>query len=268
MKKNNIKILTLLIILAYSAPCAYGIINVLLVDDSEGQSIQTAWTSAITDLGHSATVETLGTNANTTSNLNQYDLVIWSVGDRAYENLTAQNWSTMTQYANGGGKLIYAGGHSVYDEDIVGHTAIESFFGVTNTRFNMPMWGTNTAITGTSTSTPFGTATYQIVQDWAGGQYGDMFSGFGVSTGTALVNQPIVTNGAPGPYVVAQNSSGSAQLWGLDLNHINAADREIFLQRSFESLAVIPEPSATGILLGIITLLTVSQRRKASNKSQ
>ncbi len=236
-------------------------INVLLIDDSEGLAIQSAWTNSLTNLSHSVTVETLATNGNPTSNLTQYDLVIWSVGDRAYENLTTLNWSTMTQYVNDGGKLIYAGGHSVYQENLVGHPTIESFFGVTNTAGNMPMWGTNTSITGTSASTAFGTESYQIVQDWTGGEYGDMFSGFGVSTGTALVNQPIVTNGAPGPYVVAQNASGSAQLWGLDINHIAASDRDIFLQNSLEALA-IPEPSMLGLYLGVVALATIAQRRK------
>lgn len=233
--------------------------NVLLIDDSYGQPVQAAWTSALSSLGHNVAVESIPNGGNPTVNLASYDLVIWTVGDRAYNNLTVGNWSTMTQYVSSGGKLIYAGGHSVYEEFLVGHAAIESFFGVTNTLHNMPMWGSNTTIVGTGNSPTFGTASYTIPASWTGGQYQNMFSGFGVSSATALVNQPILNGGSLGPYVVAQNSANSAQLWGLDLNHIAPADRQVFLSNAIQSLA-IPEPSA--LVVSSVGLVMILARRK------
>lgn len=238
-------------------------VNVLLVDDSEGQPVQLAWVTTLESLGHSVVVEAVTLDGNPSANFSDYDLVIWTVGDRAYGNLTSSNWAKITSYADQGGKILYAGGHSVFEEFLVGHAAIEAFFGVTNTHLNMPMWGANTTISGTGESPVFGTAAYSIVQDWAGGEWGDMFSGFGVSTATPIINQPTVINGAPGPYIVAQNSAGTAQLWGLDLNHIVPADREEFLGKAMTNLAV-PEPtSAILIGLGLGALLL---RRKRSER--
>ncbi len=251
--------LTFLVLLGGLTPCAPAA-SILLVDDSEGLPIQPAWTSTLSQLGHSVTIETIAPTGSPTLDLSNYDAVIWSIGDRAYENLTAQNWATMTQYVNAGGKLIYAGGHSVYQENWVGHAGIEAFFGVSGTLYNMPMWGSNTTITGVAGGSPFNNSTYTIVPYWAGGQYGNMFSGFNVSTGTALVNMPVVTNGAPGPYIVAQNAAGTAQLWGLDINHVAEPDREAFLAHSLEALGV-PEPS-TALLFGSLTVGLLGLRRR------
>ena len=248
-----------LILLAPLA-CTSQAANVLFIDDSRGQSIQSAWITTLNGLGHSVTTEAIPAAGNPTVSLSGFDVVIWSVGDRAYENLTVANWSTMTQYVNGGGKLVYAGGHSVYEEYTVGHAAIENFFGVSGTFHNMPMWGANTSISGSGGSSPFGTSSFAIVQSWSGGEYGNMFSGFGVSNGTALVNQPIVTNGAPGPYVVAQNSAANAQIWGLDLNHIAEPDREAFLGYALQAIA-IPEPSCA-VLMSLTTLGLLGVRRR------
>ena len=240
---------------------------ILIVDDSEGQSIQTAWTDTLSAIGHSYAVEALGVNGNSVSDWSIYDAVIWSVGDRAYENLTTANWSTITNYASGGGNFLYAGGHNVYDEDLVGHSTLESFFGITNTRYNMPMWGSNTSMSGTGLSANIGTDSFDIVVDWTGGEWGNMFSGFGTSSATGTIFMPTVTNGAPGPYVGAVNNN--VGIWGFDINHIaNSQDRISILDGTLNDLGVtvaeVPEPSTLAILaLGLMGLASRKFKKQA-----
>ncbi len=223
--------------------------SVLLIDDSRGLSVQGAWTTSLSNLGLSYSVETISPSGNASTDLSLFDTVIWTVGDQAYQNLTSANWATMTSYVSGGGSLIYAGGHSVYEENNVGHAAIESFFGVSNTRYNMPSIPASTTASGTGNSATFGTTTYGI-NHWSGGYYnGTMMSGFNTSTGIGLVGLPVGSGG--GPFIVATNAVGNAQLWGLDLNQVASADRDAFLGASLGLLpsSAVPDASTTMTLL-------------------
>lgn len=237
-----------------------GAATILLVDDSRGLPVQDAWTETLGNLGHSVTVEVIDHNSNVTSDLSSYDLVIWTVGDHAYDNLSTDNWTSMTDYVSSGGKLIYAGGHSVYQENNVGHAAIETFFGVSSTAGNMPMWNSSTTVTGTGNSPSFGTTTYDL-QIWSGGEYDNMASAFDVSTATGLVNQPASNSGSAGPFVVAHNPTNGTQLWGIDLNQIAPDDREAFMAASLSSHA-IPEPSSAALCFG--AALAVFRRRRGA----
>jgi hypothetical protein len=269
MKRILLNTIFVLLLIAWTGSGNAALI--LLVDDSEGQAVQVAWAQALADLGHTTTIEGLSEYGNSLQNFDLYDAVIWTVGDRAYDNITGANWAKMTNYANSGGKLIYAGGHSVYVENLVGNTAIESFFGISSTYQNMPEFGSATTVTGTGNSSYFGTTTY-TVGPWAGGQYGGMFSGFNTTTGVGLLNDPPFTG--TGPYVVAESPSGNAQIWGLDLNHVVSYQRSAFLGAALDELfsqpaSAVPEPTTALLwLVGGVVILRYGRSQKSKGRSQ
>ncbi|HEY4635330.1 MAG TPA: tandem-95 repeat protein, partial [Rhodospirillales bacterium] len=90
--------------------------NILFVDDDGGLTGESIWLTALNAAGYTVDYEAISVNGNPVNGLSGYDAVIWSVGDRAYTNLTGQNVTTLQGYLNGGGKLLYAGGHSLYEE--------------------------------------------------------------------------------------------------------------------------------------------------------
>lgn len=237
--------------------------SILLVDDSRGLPVQDAWVETLTNLGHSITVEAILSTGNVTSDMSSFDLVIWTVGDQAYDNLSTANWDSMTAHVAQGGKLLYVGGHSVYEETVVGYEDIEALFGVSATHHNMPEWNGPTTVSGTGNSAEFGTSTYGV-QSWAGGEYSNMGSAFDVTTAIPLVNQPDLNRNSPGPYTVAHNAANNTQLWGIDLNQIVPEHRSAFLSAALavHGIASVPEPSSVLLIAGA-GLLALGRRRRA-----
>jgi hypothetical protein len=221
---------------------------ILFIDDDYGLGGQTTWLKAIS------------ANGSPTANLANYDLVIWSIGDRDTNNLTAANVTALTNYLNGGGNLLYAGGHSVYYEAYAG-SFITNYLGLSNYTYNMPYVNAPSSFTSTAHAAA-GTGTHGLV-DWAGGAYGDMMSGFSVLSGTT----GLYTHGSD-PYIGAIHETGTykAMTWGFDLNQVVAGERLEILGAAvnyLDPVASVPEPTSLVVWGGLgIAGFVMARRRK------
>ncbi|MFY0680730.1 MAG: tandem-95 repeat protein [Thalassovita sp.] len=205
--------------------------SVLFIDDDRGLSGEGTWLTTLTALGISATYEEISSNGNPTSNLADYDMVIWSVGDQAYTNLTGDNVSTMEAYLDQGGNLLYAGGHNLYEEPNAG-TFASDYLGVSNYAYNMPYvttYGNATGVDGNYT-----------LNSWSGGNYGGtMISAFDATVATSLMELTGWTAGRND--IAAVNDTGlfTAATWGFDINQLGAAYHEAFLEATIDAMGLI-----------------------------
>ena len=203
--------------------------SILFVDDDRGLSGDATWLGLLDDLGYSVHYEAIASNGNPTSTLSDYDLVIWSNGDHAYTNLTSQNVAALSAYLDDGGRLLYAGGHSVYEENAA-HGFIQTYLGLADYHYNMPYISSSPDATGPGGS--------YVLTDWAGGYYGGtMISAFEAAASTATVLMSL-DNWYDSPDVAAVNDTGTfvAGTWGFDINQLGAAYREDFLADTLDAL--------------------------------
>lgn len=223
--------------------------KVLFVDDDGGMTTSNTWLSVLDQLGYSVTHESIPVNGNPVGNLGDFDVVIWSVSDRAYGNLTAQNVSTLTNYLNSGGSLLYAGGHDLYYEPEA--TAfINNYLGLSDYAYNMPYVSSEAHF---HASGPGGSYTLSDLSDSVGitSYYqGTMMSAFQTRLPSARMLMEIASGGAhAGHYgyasynsayndIAAINITGGyrAATWGFDLNQLDAAYRADFLDDTIKLL--------------------------------
>jgi len=221
--------------------------RVLLIDDDEGvEGTFTGapgtptWESTLDALGVSYDVEELAINGDSTSNLSDYSVVIWTVGASPVDNLTANNIAQLQSYLDSGGRLLYAGGHNVYSETQAGASNfIDTYLGLAFYSGNMPtIIDTGAPVPTTGQGHPtVGSATYNLWY-WpgagsglgeCGAECGNMFSGFniGLPTATGLLDiQGVNLSGGSG-YFAAANVAGSYRTitWGFDINYVDPADQ-------------------------------------------
>ncbi|WP_412973251.1 PEP-CTERM sorting domain-containing protein [Glaciecola sp. MF2-115] len=243
MNKKFIKSLVLSFSLAVSGFASAGMI--LFVDDTNGKGTSSTWLNSLDNLGYSYDFEVIGVNGNPLSVLDNYDAVIWSIGDRAYQNLTSQNVSTLSSYLNAGGNLLYAGGHSVYQEAFAS-SFISTYLGLTNYHSNMPYFNNNSVSTGTGHSITNSNIFDLQVMPGPTTHGGTMMSAFNVSTAESMMTSP-----AGGPFIAAVNETEiySAMTWGFDLNMLaQQAEREQLLGDSLAYMITpVPEPSTVAV---------------------
>lgn len=224
--------------------------TVLFVDDDGGITTDATWLATLRNLGYDPAYEAIPTNGNPLAGLGAFDVVIWSVGDRAYANLTPQNAATLTAYLDGGGNLLYAGGHNLYEEAQAG-AFISTYLGLSNYTYNMP---TATEGAHLHTTGPGGTYTISDYSDqpgltsWYGGT---MSSAFAASSPSARLMMEITSAGAHaghsgyGVYDTIHNDNAAinygatfrAVTWGFDLNQLDAPYRDGFLDATIQLLA-------------------------------
>ena len=217
--------------------------NILFVDDDGGLNGQGTWLSALGAAGYTVDYEAISVDGNPVNALSGYDAVIWSVGDRAYTNLTAQNVTTLQGYLNGGGKLLYAGGHSLYEEpNATGTGFAANYLGVSSYQYNMP-----TFINGGQPIAADGELGSTTLHVWSGGWYTSMLSGFDASAPDAralLTLQPgnwyDYSAGTADDDIAAINvtSTFSAATWGFDLNHVDGAQQGQVLDGTLSALGL------------------------------
>ena len=205
--------------------------SILFVDDSNtSRSWESTWFSALSNNGYDYDQTTLPVNGNPSQNLADYDLVIWSVSDRAYTNLTSQNVSTLTSYLQQGGKLLYAGGHSVYSEPFISSFASQ-YLGISSYQSNMP-----TINSGQNTATgPDGSYTLAPI---TGGVYnGTMMSAFNAS-GQFASSLMKVNNWNSNNDIAAINDPGTfvTSTWGFDIAQLSAQYRDSFLGYTLDEM--------------------------------
>jgi hypothetical protein len=212
--------------------------TILFVDDDNGLNGQGTWLAAVTAAGYNYDYEALATNGNPVTDLSGYRLVIWSNGDTAYDNLTAQNVATLTAYLNlGGGRgLLYGGGHSVYSETQAG-SFIDNYLGIANYNSDMPMLSNSSLPASTnSLAAPLSGTAYTWVY-WPTGTYRNMLSAFSPSASTAyglLAAGSTNTTGLTGSNdIIVMNATPTykAMTWGIDLNQIGAAGQNDLLAK-------------------------------------
>lgn len=213
-------------------------LNVLVVDDDEGLAETSTWTDTLDAMGAAVSsydVDVLATNGDAVLLLDNYDVVIWSIGNRAWDNLTSANVATLSAYLDNGGRLLYSGGHGVFSELLAGASAfIDTYLGLTAYFNHMPTFVNNAAPANTTGSghSAVGSATYTL-RVWPGGEFDNMFSGFyaGLPSATGLLDhQPanLTKTGAPdyNGFIAMANDPGVYKTitWGFDLNHVDPAD--------------------------------------------
>lgn len=217
-------------------------ISILFIDDDEGQNAEIAWLAVLDNNNIPYDYEELAVDGHPSSNLDDYDLVIWSTGDRAYQNLTTQNVNGLEIYLDGGGRLLYAGGHAVYQENFA-VDFVNNYLGLSNWQSNMPMLQDNSSpafIDGTGHAI-YGTDIYTL-QNWTGGEWGNMFSGFevGVATATGVLQHRSTNLSRSGPseYLGLLNDTGVFRtlILGFDLNHIHPDQREDLLMDTVDHM--------------------------------
>lgn len=243
---------------------------VLLIDDDQGQAGSSTWTSTLAALGHSVTVETLAATGNPVSNLSSYQAVIWSNGDAAYTNLTAANVTALTNYLNGGGRLLYGGAHSVYDETAA-HGFIQNYLGLKQYQGTMP---TISNCGGTaSASGALGNVTLQCMST---GFWNNMMSGFHANLPTTtdllLVNAGNISDVGMAIGAINETSTYRAMTWGFDLNQVAAGQRAAVLDSALDRLlapaaGTVPEPAGVA-LTGLALAAMAMGRRKKARASQ
>lgn len=202
--------------------------TILFVDDDRGLNGQSTWLTALAAKGYTVDYEAIAANGDPVRDLAGYGAVIWSNGDQAYTNLTAENVATLQAYLNSGGRLLYAGGHNLYSEPYVGAFA-QNYLGVNNYQGNMPYINA-----GTPASGELGPVT---LSPWAGGYYGGtMLSGFYANGGTSRT----LLEFSNGNDIAAINSTSTfrAATWGFDLNQLDAAYRNNVLDGTLKALGI------------------------------
>lgn len=213
--------------------------SVLFIDDSgnRSQNWKNAWFGALSQNGYTYDQETmLSYNGNPSSNLNDYDLVIWSVSDRAYTNLTPTNINTMINYLDQGGRLLYAGGHSVYSEPYLNHGGFASqYLGITDYQNNMPTisntnagWHIASGPDGNYTLSPEPGAYYGGTMTSAFGTYGTAVSLMQLDNWTVRANNDIVVVNDTGDFV--------SSTWGFDMAQLDATYRTDFLGYTLDEM--------------------------------
>ncbi len=214
--------------------------SILFIDDDRGLSGDATWLTLLNDLGYDVTYESIPANGNPINPLSDFDAVIWSNGDQAYTNLTSQNVATLVSYLDGGGKVLYAGGHNLYDEPNVGSFA-PNYLGVSSYQYNMPHV--------TNYPNAVGVGGSYTLNSWSGGYYnGTMISAFAASGSNSLME----LNGwnATQNDIAAVNNAGtfSAATWGFDINQLGAQYREAFLRDTLEAMGVAVTAPATTLV--------------------
>jgi hypothetical protein len=247
---------------------------VLLIDDDKGQNGQGAWVSALGALGHSVTLETISANGSPTHSLAGFDAVIWAIGDAAYDNLTAANVGSLTSYLDGGGRLIYGGGHSVYEENQA-HAFIQTYLGLANYQYNMPMF------TGSCAgATAVGSLGSLAMTCSATGAYRNMLSAFsiGLPSASSLLTMDTGFMGtqAGSTSIAALNVADGyrALTLGFDINHVAEADRTRFVGAAMDALtgsdlaqqpllaSPVSEPATLMLSAAALAGMAVSRRRR------
>jgi len=225
-------------IVAVSVDCTP---RILFVNDDEDLVDEGTWLSALTAAGYAYDYEELAVDGNPVTDLSPYRVVIWSIGNRFLDNLTADNVSTLTSYLDlGGGRgLLYGGGHALWSESNVA-TFASDYLGVTDYDGdgNMPTLA-NTSAPGFAdgASAPLVGTTYEWDNWSAAAPFGMMLNGFTPSGSTAY---PVLTlettnltaySGSLDVIVMNATASFKAMIWGIDLNHISAEQREDLLSK-------------------------------------
>lgn len=242
--------------------------SILFIDDDRGQVGQSAWLSTLAALGHGVSYEAIASNGQPVSSLSGYDAVIWSVGDAAYSNLTSTNVSTLTSYLNGGGRLLYAGGHNVYEENFA-QGFIQTYLGLGSYQYDMPSFGSCG-----STASATGSLGSFTLNCMSTGSYNTMMSGFNAVLPTAadllVLNTPNIMfhGGASGTAIAAINVADGyrAATWGFDLNHVASFDQAAVLSNTLDLLlepaAGVPGPGTFGLTALALLGLVVGRRRQ------
>jgi hypothetical protein len=212
--------------------------TVLFVDDDWGLAGTVTWSDILDALGVAYDIEVLSPSGNPVSDLSAYEVVIWSIGDRCCAHLIPPNVTALMAYLDGGGALLYTGGHNVLDEPYA-DAFIRSYLGLANYRGNMPTFGNLAApmfaVGSGHSSVGTDTYTYWV---WNGGNYRTMFSGFDVGLASAIPLRTLqpTNNRYPytGPYVAVVNETGTfkAMTWGFDINHLDASQRTQLLENT------------------------------------
>ncbi|MCC6524056.1 MAG: hypothetical protein IT373_15455, partial [Polyangiaceae bacterium] len=206
--------------------------RVLFVDDDEGLSVEGEWLAAMASaLGLTPDVETLGVDAQTLTPLAGYGVVVWSIGDRWDSNLTAANVADLTAYLDGGGRLLYAGGHCLYNEPPATAVFAPTYLGLTNFQFNMPTIANGGAPAfADGTGHPVTSAGAYTLQLLAGGSAPDMWSAFTPNLASVEVMlkhraDNVTPNGSTdfaNEYLATVNVTAvyRAMTWGFDIGHL------------------------------------------------
>jgi hypothetical protein len=212
-------------------------INVLFVDADYGLPDLATWTDIMDAEEVTYFVETLPQGGNPTSDLTKYPTVIWSVGDRAFNNLTVDNITALEAYLDGGGTLLYAGGHNLYTETNA-TTFAPTYLGAADYNQNMPELAADPLYADGMGHPITGTTLYTL-HAWDNGEYMNMFSGYG-TTGTGaqgmlrLRADNLATFESPNfatEYIAISNDGGTFRTvtWGFDLNHVEPSQRSQLL---------------------------------------
>lgn len=207
--------------------------RILFVDDDRGDPGETTWLAGLTAAGYSYDYEVIAASGNPVADLSLYRLVIWSIGERDTGNLTALNVTTLTTFLNLGGRsLLYGGAHSLYSENAAA-AFITNYLGVATYTNNMPQLSTPSSI-AVGVGGPLQGQNYTW-RDWPGVSYGDMLSAWHTtaSTATALlqVSSDVQNYNAAAKDIITLNNAATfkAMTWGIDLNHIDSAQRQQLL---------------------------------------
>jgi hypothetical protein len=213
--------------------------SVLFIDDDGGANNDAQWRATLDSLGIAYASETLSVDGQPTTSLTPFKTVIWSIGDRAYTNLTAANASALAAYLDAGGGLVYGGGHALYSEPQAA-AFVASYLGVKNYNANMPSFASSgSPAYADGTGGVFGTTAYTL-RTFSGGTYGgSMLSAFApnVPTATGQLKHRVTNLSLSGSVdystelVGVLNKTGvyRALTIGIDIHHVDSTPRATFV---------------------------------------